>query len=274
MARKGIMLCYPLEEKRFNKWGNMGIMGRKLNGERCRVIINNDRKVTMKSSEDNTIPYMTHIAESVIKMGLKNIELDGELYLHGMPRQKIHSIVSRKVNKHPESELIEFHCFDIINQYNQTERLQQLIKLPFNNVIKLVQPQIVTSMKEIEYYLNEYIEEGYEGFVLKNMNALYKRKRATSWMKFKPKYKDEYTIIGSEEERDLSGKLKGTLGALIVQKDNTIFNVGTGFKRKQRELLWEMRETLPGKICVVGYHELTLDGKPVPGVFVDIKEAL
>ena len=36
--RTGIMLCYPFEEKRLNKWNPPYIIQPKLDGERCRAV--------------------------------------------------------------------------------------------------------------------------------------------------------------------------------------------------------------------------------------------
>lgn len=273
MARKGIMLAYPFEEKRFKKWGNKAIIQPKLNGERCRAVIDKYGSVLLRSSQDNEIPFMDHIISSLRNTQLRDIELDGELYLHGMPLQQIHSIVSRRVNPHSHSRLVEFHVFDIINQERQYKRINDLLTFRLDSNVKRVPCSIVASSDEIERELNRYIEDGYEGFILRNINALYTRKRSTNIMKCKPSELDEYNIVGSIEEHTIEGEPKNALGALVLSKDGQVFNVGTGFTRKQRIALWETRDTLPGKICVVKYQALTEKGLPVPGVFVKVKEA-
>jgi ATP-dependent DNA ligase len=83
-------------------------------------------------------------------------------------------------------------------------------------------------------------------------------------MKFKPRKSDTYEIIGFKEEISLKGEPKGSLGALICWDDmHTRFDVGSGFTRAEREYLWEIRATLPGKRVTVKYQHLT-PGRRVP----------
>ena len=85
--RKGIMLCYPFEERRINEpkfgWSFPVIVQPKLDGERCRAIITGD-SVVLLSSEENEITGTPHIIEGIKSQLIKNCELDGELYCHRM----------------------------------------------------------------------------------------------------------------------------------------------------------------------------------------------
>ena len=57
------------------------------------------------------------------------------------------------------------------------------------------------------------------------------------------------------------GRLKGTLGALVVQyKENTV-NVGSGFDDATRRSLWNQRDELIGRIMEVKYKEISKDKK-------------
>ena len=57
------------------------------------------------------------------------------------------------------------------------------------------------------------------------------------------------------------GRLKGTLGALVVQyKENTV-NVGSGFDDETRMMLWNQRDELIGRIVEVKYKEISRDKK-------------
>src|SRR5574343_213913 len=125
--RANIMLCYPFEEKRLNRWGvSHVIVQPKLDGERCRAIITNGQ-VQLLSSEMNEIFSVPHITEelSYIFKDTK-IELDGELYCHGMDFPSIHSIVSRKENLHSDYSKIQFHIFDTIQDGMTMDRIMQL----------------------------------------------------------------------------------------------------------------------------------------------------
>jgi DNA ligase 1 len=272
--RQGIMLCYPFEEKRLEKWGNSTVFIQpKLDGERCRAIIK-DRTVTLLSSEENVITSVPHINRALLRTGLDNIELDGELYLHGMTFEEIHSRVSRKVNMHARAEDIQYHIFDIVSAADQLDRLfylnQNLIDYEF---VRRVSTSVVSSTEEIMETLHRYTGEGYEGVIVRHLHGMYVRRRSTQIMKFKPKKHDTYQIVGFQEEISKEGNPKNSLGALIC-RDNmgTRFNVGSGFTAEQRQKLWQEKELLVGRRAVVNYQHLT-PGKHVPRfpVFVEVK---
>lgn len=272
--RKGIMLCYPFEEKRLEKWGNSTVLIQpKLDGERCRAIIKGG-KVILLSSEENVITSVPHINKALLRTGLDNVELDGELYLHGMSFEEIHSRVSRKVNMHDKAEDIQYHVFDIISEADQLDRLffmtQNLINYEF---IKVIGTSVVNSVEEIMETLHRYTGEGYEGVIVRHLHGMYVRHRSTQIMKFKPKKHDTYQIVGVQEEISKDGNPKNSLGAFIC-KDNmgTIFNVGSGFTAEQRQKFWAEKDSLVGKKAVVNYQHLT-PGKRIPRfpVFVEVK---
>jgi DNA ligase-1 len=119
---------------------------------------------------------------------------------------------------------------------------------------------------------DNYIEQGYEGIIVRHYMGAYERKRSTMVMKFKPKKVDDYVITGTVEEMNKEGMEKGSLGAITcLSGDGNLFNVGTGFTAEQRQLLWEVRDTLPGRKVRIKYQHLTT-GKQVPRfpVFVEV----
>lgn len=278
--RQGIMLCYPYGEKRFNSWGKKAFLQPKLDGDRCRAIFDGEGKVTLLSSEENVITSVPHIVEELQSMNLHDIELDGELYTHGMPHEDIHSIVSRKVNLHYGYQEIEYHVFDIVASSRQVDRFNLLDKLLMGSLHKVrgVLTHLVSSEDDIAKELAFYMERGYEGIILRNLNAPYKRARSTSIMKCKPRRSDTYKIVMAIEEEDIKGNPKNALGALVLTSDEgTHFNVGTGFTREQRETLWKSIMTIPGflnnKSVEIKYQEITsARGVPRFPVFIKIKE--
>ncbi len=277
--RSGIMLCYPYAEKRFNKWGKAFIQP-KLDGDRCRAVFDGDGKVTLLSSQENIISSVPHIVEELESFHLHNMELDGELYTHGMPHEDIHSVVSRTVNLHPMYKEIGYHVFDVVNPMPQTNRLVILDKIfqTFNDYIHPVPTSIVGSESDIAFKLDEFMGLGYEGIILRNLYAPYKRARSTNIMKCKPTKSDTYKIVMAIEEEDIKGNPKNALGALVLTSDEgTHFNVGTGFTREQRETLWKSIMTIPGflnnKSVEIKYQEITsARGVPRFPVFIKIKE--
>jgi len=282
MSRSGIMLCYPFEESRLAKWKPPYIIQPKLDGDRCRVCIDSDGLVTLLSSEQNEITSVPHINSALSGMHLRNVELDGELYIHGAPHEDIHSIVSRTENLHPDYKLMEIHLFDIVDfSKTQLQRVTDLIHLIPHSIgchnfspIQLVRNRLVEDIDSIMQAQETFAHDGYEGFVIREADASYVRKRSTSMMKFKPRKEDIYEIVGSQEEVSKDGIPKMALGALICRGDDgTLFNVGSGslLTRENREVYWKSRDTLIGKYARVKYQHMTsARGVPRFPVLVDI----
>lgn len=273
--RKGIMLCYPFEERRLGKWTLPVFIQPKLDGDRCRAILDSDGRCTLLSSEEHIITSVPHINLELEATGLKNIELDGELYHHGMTHEEIRSIVGRTVELHPDFTSMEYHVFDVIFPGAQCERLMKLVDLPLKSCrsVRIVETDVAYSLEQIMSSYDGYIERGYEGFIIRHTDAPYIRRRSTMVMKFKPKKEDYYTIVGYVEEVSIQGFNKGSLGALICKDDmGTIFKVGTGpaLTRDARLLLWKERDTLPGRIAKVKYQHLTEKKVPRFPVLVEV----
>ena len=209
---------------------------------------------------------MPHITEALNKLDLNpRLELDGELYYHGLPFEEIHSRISRTVNPHPDAEEIQLHLFDLVDEKEeQFFRFRQLRKLPIKGPsLQLLEWSVANDFSELWAYYMAYVERGYEGIIVRHPMAFYLRRRSTYMMKFKPKQLDTYQVIGKEEEVDKYGNPKGTLGALICSAPDTKeeFRVGSGFSQEQRRTLWH--EDLTGFLVQVQYQNTT-PGKGVP----------
>jgi len=278
MARTGIMLAVPFEEKRLFKWPKPWFIQPKLDGNRCRAFISKDGGVVLLSSEGNIIESVPHIVQALERSHLRDIELDGELYIHGKPHQYIHSIVGRTVNIHPEHEEVELHIFDLIDPKIpweiQVDRAAKLLKIEdhLQHPLVLVDTYLTNDLEDIMRRLETFQKDGYEGFILRHHTGLYYRKRSTSMMKFKPRKSDFYLIVGFKEEMSKDGVLKGTLGALkcVSQTGEEWFYVGTGFTADQRRELWESRELLIGNHVRIKYQHTTPRGVPRFPVFTNI----
>lgn len=102
------------------------------------------------------------------------------------------------------------------------------------------------------------IDQGYEGIMIKDINAPYECKRTTSWLKLKPVMSVDLEIVSLEEGND---KYEGMLGALVCQGieegKNINVNVGSGLTDEQRKLYWENKNELIGKIAEIRCDAIT-----------------
>jgi DNA ligase-1 len=102
------------------------------------------------------------------------------------------------------------------------------------------------------------VEQGYEGIMIKNLDAPYICKRSDSWMKWKPTITVDLTIVGFEEG---TGRNAGRLGAIIYEgvdnERNIRVNVGTGYSDKDRDEFWAARDRLLGVVGEVQADAVT-----------------
>ena len=102
------------------------------------------------------------------------------------------------------------------------------------------------------------VEQGYEGIMIKNLDAPYECKRSDFWMKWKPTITVDLTIVGFEEG---TGRNAGRLGAIIYEgvdnERNIRVNVGTGYSDSDRDEFWALRDRLLGVIGEVEADAVT-----------------
>lgn len=275
MSRSGIMLCYPFEEKRLEKWGYPIIVQPKLDGERCRAKWDHDYGWSFLSSECNLVRSIPHIKDffdhNFYSEEHRALEFDGELYHHGVAFNELHSVIGRTVNLHEEHTLVEFHCFDIVDsELFQSERTSFLFRdFIDSEYFRRVPSFIVENYDELMFQYKSFLSEGYEGLIARKIDGRYVRKRSTDIMKFKPRKTDHYEIVGFKEELDKHGVPKGSLGAFICQTDGVEFSVGSGFTRQQRNDFWKTRDSFIGRFLQINYQH-TMKNAPRFGIFVRV----
>jgi len=262
------MKCYPFEEKRLAKWKPPYIVQPKFDGNRC---VNEplENSSILLSSEENVVFSVPHINQQLVESGLYKLPLDGELYNHEMfcegGHELIHSVVSRTVNLHERHREMEFWVFDLkIPLMPQVERIQTLglmSTLPVN--IKVAPYWVCDSLDDVKRIYDKIIHLGYEGIIIRHLHAPYVEKRSTHVMKFKPKRKDTYTVVGWNEEISIDNVPKGRIGSLVLSsQDGDTFAVSAGLNDEDRSILWDIRELLAGKQAVVHFQHMTQNKIP------------
>ena len=281
VRRSGIQLAYPFEEKRLAKWEPPYIIQPKLDGDRCRAVFDDFGQVKLLSSEEHELPTIPFIKQELESLGLKNLELDGENYIHGRPQAEVHGIVSsQRVGLHEDHHKVEYHLFDLIDEYTpQWKRLLALHNLYIERLsplshIKIIPFYIIHTLEEVYSCLNVFMSQGFEGFILRKYSEVYRRKRSIYMMKFKPKKRDVYQIIGIKEAISKDKVPKGMVGSFLCVSPPKpeVFPIGAGrLTHEQRIAYWEIRNDLPGQYLLVEYQHLTSkNGVPRSGVAVKV----
>jgi len=196
----------------------------------------------------------------------KNVDLylDGELFSKNFD-ETIHNTRTETAKK---TNLI-FYAFDALTKVEwDTKKTAsystRVDRLSVLDGLKYVQP---VSYTVVDYKTNppasiidKHIADGYEGAVFKDPKSSYEWKRRSTWLKGKKMHTFDLQILGAEEG---TGRLSGTLGALLVDYNGIMSKVGTGFDDEQRSDLWALHTSnkLCGLIVEVNAQEITKDGK-------------
>ena len=96
------------------------------------------------------------------------------------------------------------------------------------------------------------VEGGYEGVMIKDIDAPYECKRTHAWLKAKPFIEITLKVVAVEEG---TGRNEGRLGAIIVEGEddgyNYSLNCGSGFTDAQRDEYWTERSSLIGQLVEI-----------------------
>lgn len=278
--RENIMLAYPVDPGKLNRLGERFYIQPKLRGERCRVEWFRDEPVLI-SSYNNIWPHLEHIhrqLKEIYRATGTQLQYDGELYKHGWSQERINSASKCPVNYNPENAQLELHVFDIRDEsFSQEQRIVNAIvtlsNQDFDSPVKMVKTYLIESHQWADAS-NEFLDEGYEGSVMRKANGKYEDKRSTSLLKFKPTEEDIYYIIGMNEAISLEGEPKGMVGSFVVQdNDGNSFAVGAGkLVHSKRIEYWIHKEGIIGCYLLTKHEKLrTTNDVPVSAVAVDIK---
>jgi DNA ligase-1 len=211
---------------------------------------------------------LMNVANGTVKggMGPNGVVLDGEIV--GESFQKLMRQAHRKNDA--QTEGMVYHVFDMIplrefkeghcntrqsrrlewvknlqNRFNQTDCLRVMSGLE-------VDLDTAKGHDQMNRYAQDAVKNGFEGIMIKNLDAPYECKRSDFWMKWKPTKSYDLTIIGVEEG---TGKNSGRLGALICEGTDhgcdIRVNVGSGLSDQQRDEFWEEKDKVIGQTAEI-----------------------
>jgi DNA ligase-1 len=107
-------------------------------------------------------------------------------------------------------------------------------------------------------FAEDAVAQGFEGIMIKSVDAPYECRRSSFWMKWKPVMTVDLNIVGFEEG---TGRNSGRLGAIIcegVDNDRNIrVNVGSGLSDADRDEYWHSRDDLLGRVVEVAADAVT-----------------
>jgi len=248
----------------------------KLDGVRVITVINAENHTcTMYSRNGKELENFSHITKAIeANIGLfdRNMILDGEMVSSSF--QALMKQVHRKSDV--QSEDARLMLFDIIplSEFQRGEsvlgqkrrsNLLRSMKAVFDKVgsidiIPQTEVDLDSYVGELEFkqYNKDAIEAGFEGIMIKSVDAPYECKRSVSWLKMKPFIEVSLEITNVEEG---TGKNVGRLGALVcsgIDEGRDIrVNVGSGLSDADRTEFWANRDSLNRQIVEVRADAVT-----------------
>lgn len=242
----------------------------KLDG--ARLIARSDGLWSRTGKRIVSCPHIEKSLETFFKNN-PNTVLDGELYNHQLKDDfnKIMSLVRQTKPTERDFEeskqMIQYHVYDYIenNTDNYTVRLQKMQDELINvEYIHLVPTTVVTSQEQVDSLYIYYLENGYEGQMIRN-DVAYENKRTKHLLKRKEFITDEFRVI---EVLEGVGNWAGYVKRFVVELPNeTRFGAGVrGERARLKELL--KPENKPDW-ATVRYFTPTPDGIPRFPVVID-----
>lgn len=171
-------------------------------------------------------------------------------------------------------EMVYHDGEDLMNvpQAERRARLEQLFRT--TDRVKMTESVVTDSTEEQAAFFRRAIEEGHEGLMAKDPDAVYvPGRRAEKWMKIKPAFETLDVVITGGIWG--SGRRKGLLSSLIVsvrdrEDFKTVGKVGTGFSE---EALRELTARLEPSVISTRGRDVELEPEVVVEVdFQDIQK--
>jgi DNA ligase-1 len=250
----------------------------KLDGVRVITVINaENRTVTQFTRNGKVLENFGHITEALeknIDLFERSFVLDGEMVSSSF--QALMTQVHRKENVQAQDArlmlfdilpLSEFQAGCSVMGQRRRSNLLRSMKSIFSQVgyidiIDQIEVDLDTYVGELEFkeFNKTAVENGYEGIMIKDVDAKYECKRSHSWLKQKPFIEVSLEVVNVEEG---TGRNVGRLGALACSgSDDTkqiTVNVGSGFSDDQRSDFWNSRASLPGQIVEIRADAVTMN---------------
>ena len=246
----------------------------KLDGVRVITVINAVNKTAVMYSRNGKLlenfSHITTAIEANISLFERSMVLDGEMVSSSF--QALMKQVHRKSDV--QSEDARLMLFDILplsefqagisslGQRRRTNLLKSMKdvfdKIGSIDIIPQIEVDLDSYVGELQFkqYNKDAIEAGFEGIMIKDINAVYEAKRSASWLKMKPFIEVSLTVVETEEG---TGKNVGKMGALVcegIEDDKLIkVNVGSGFSDKDRDDFWSCR--VDGQVVEVRADAIT-----------------
>lgn len=197
---------------------------------------------------EHVIPYIYDAFRGV------DVSLDGEIFCETLRLQEImERIAPSRLTAHEDVRRVEFRVFDMISA-DPTE-----LRMNRNDIdTEIIEDECTLFKRLAALDLSRY-----DGLIIRQRGCPYIVGRTEALIKLKPWQHCTAKILDFIEGK---GKLRGVLGALLVQaEDGKIFRVGGGeyLTNAIRAHIWEHKADYYERYFPIKFRELSLSGIPI-----------
>ena len=259
-----LALAQKFQEKRIADFEEVAVEP-KLDGIRCFAVVEGE-EVQLFSRSGKVFPNLDSvICGNLLKLG--DGCYDGELM-----GDDFVSLMRQAYRKDADFSKVYFAMFDYLSLeewrsqktkmtcHDRHEKLLDKmceVDIDFTKLVPIERVVCDATYSEIRALHDEFVDEGYEGAMIKDLSAPYHFGRNYSVMKLKAFHDVDLPIKGFTEG---TGRHRKKLGAVVVDYKGVDVQVGSGFSDELREQIWNDQENFLERMIEIRYQEVTPDG--------------
>ena len=259
-----VALAQKFEEKRIAGKTTVGVEP-KLDGIRCFAIVKNGETLLYARSGKLISNFDNTIGKELVKLG--DGCYDGEIM--GKDFIDLMRQAYRKENTDVSDAYVALFDYLPLEEWETREaklttRERHLelstrigLNFPLRYVKKVSRMHVDADYEVIKALHDKYVSEGYEGAMVKDLDAPYKFGRGFEVMKLKDFHDVDLKI---ERLIEGTGKHSGKLGSIVVNYHGVEVQVGSGLSDDLRDTIWASPDKFIGRMVEVRYQEVTPDG--------------
>lgn len=264
------MRCSIYGDKTSKKISYPAVIQIKADGSFCSVCVDGS-EVTFnsRSGEEKELPHLKEIFQT-----LDDGVYIGELLVKGVENR---ALANGLLNSDDSKEDVYIQLWDYVSldeysrgkdKNNKTpyakrfERLTELIseldsKAKFNEQVQIIETYGVQNIQEALQFVSNWMNLGFEGGILKDLNNLFIDHTSPTQLKLKLEIDADVRIVGFTEGK-AGTKREKTFGAIVFQTDDgTIKGQTSGFTDDELEKISQNKDSYIGKIMTVQFNDIT-----------------
>ena len=238
------------------------VLNRKYDGCRCLITKLSDGSIRYSSRSGKLFVDIPHLTQHLKDRLLVGDIMDGELIIEGEVLQNITGAVMIRDTEDENKAKLKFYMYDYIplgrsdSSYNERFIENKHLYLLTSEHVVYVNPEPYSNDSFKETF-SKYIEEGYEGIMLRNINMPYEfGKRSKNLLKYKEFFTEEFEIIDIVDSEQEPGQPRFTCK---LDKDSNVTCRMKGSKEVNKQYL-ENKDNYIGKYLTIQYQAKTETG--------------